>query len=163
MSDYYEDDEIEHSNVEPQEESKPVKKERYKSDKDQTKRREQARANLEKGRAKRLENLQKKKQMGMACTPKYKTTEPPHIEVMYDYESSDDDELVLTKRSKTKSVPVAKKKVQSDDRLDRLEALLIRSMKQKKAVRPPNPEPAVAKPKPVNPVLNEFKRRLLDL
>ena len=60
MSEFYEDEEI---NVDTKSlDSKPVKKERYKSSLDQTKRREQSKINLAKSRATRMSNLKLKKE-----------------------------------------------------------------------------------------------------
>jgi hypothetical protein len=160
MSEFYEDshdDNIcEDTNVN---ESKPIKKERYRSYKDQTKRREQALANLAKGRAKRLENLANKNKQPI----KQVKSEEKH-EVEYEYEDNSSEELVLTKKKKSKPIPIPKSipKQKHDERLDRLEALLMKTVEHKKKVKK-EVEPTVPEPKPMNPVLQHIKQKLLDL
>ena len=165
MSEFYEDDEVDQQqdiNMEKEQQTtQPIQKERYKSTKDQTKRREQAIANLAKGRATRLANLARKKEMSI--TPSKRQS----IKMEYYDESassSDSEEFILERKSKrSKSIPIPKQQRSRpdpyDERMNRLEAMMANSIKRKKE----RPGPPAVKPRVIDPVLQSLKKVLLDL
>ncbi len=161
MSDYEDEPKMDEPIVEP----KPKAKARYKSDKDPTKRREQAIANLAKAR---LAKSKKKEQVDFQVDPS-------------DDESSfsdSSDELILTTKrdSRRKAGPRKQQKKENTtsdplmERLAKIEEMMLHQVKRaKKASKRPIRQTIVQVPQPthstapVNPRLESTKRVLLDL
>ena len=162
MSEFYEDDEVDQQQQDmemEQQTPQPAKKERYKSTKDQTKRREQAIANLAKGRATRLANLAKKKEMSITPTKR----KPIRMEYYEDESSSGSEEYVLERKSRSQPLPKSRKPKQDpyNDRMERIEMMLERSMKPK--VKKPRAPTPIVRPRTIDPLLQSVKKVLLDL
>ena len=183
MSEFYEDEEIV---TEPREDklkseavavvAKPPRV-RYQSINDQTKRRNQAIINLAKGRATRLANLKKRKEV-----EKYSyDVSKQQSDSDNDDDSYSSEEIMLTK-SKPRKIPVkpqtaAKRLIEEEsyitERMDKMEQLIMMQMRQaKKKTRPikqtivqiPNQSGAAAYHQPANnPQLQNTKKYLLDL
>ena len=161
MSDFYEEDEI----LEPEVDEQPVGKQKYKSTKDQTKRREQAKLNLAKGRETRANNIKKKKQQESSQYIVHESEEE-----VSSSESELEYELITKSKSKAKSKTKSKELDSSalQKRLAKMEELLMKQMKQaKKAKRPIRQtivqSPQFQTPAQNNPQLQHAKREMMNM
>lgn len=170
MSDFYEDENENVQGIEPQVDeikSEPVevKRKRYASIKDQTKRREQARINLAKGRETRARNLKRKKEEE-AMNKLYNIP----TDVSDDDYSSASEEMKLVKKISNRKPTRVRHDDYMAERMDKMEQLLIQQLKEakKKTTRPirqtiiqvPNQHGGGGQ---TNPQLQNTKKYLLDL
>jgi hypothetical protein len=163
MSDFYEN---ENDEVQVEQVDKPApKRKKYESIVDQTKRREQSKLNLAKGRATRAANLKKKKEEE-AQSQSYNIAGSDD-----DYSSSSEEMKLVKKPSKMKRVETKDKPDnQFSQRLDKMEELILQQLKQsKKKTSRPIRQTIVQIPTQQygggqsNPQLQNTKRYLLDI